>query len=212
MSRAEQRAPRADADQHQDRHDEEVGRDCEDPPRLPNAAQVAEHQHEHEPERQLHAVDVHLRKRGGDGGDAGRDADRDRQDVVDEQRRGRDERRHLAEVVLRDEIGAASGRVRMNRLAVREDDHREDRGDDEGDGTREAERAGPDKHEHAQDFFRRIRHRGERIGGEDRETGEARESFVLREVRRDRLPDDEALELGEQPFFGHDMPSNSRRG
>ena len=77
-------APDADRDQRQDRHDEEVGRHREDPARFANAAEVAEHQHEDEPERHLHPVDVPLRKRRGDRRDAGRDAHGDGEDVVDQ--------------------------------------------------------------------------------------------------------------------------------
>ena len=86
-------APDADADQPERRHDEEIGRNREDVAGLADTPQVADHQHHDESERQLDAVHVPLRKRRGDRGDAGRDADRNGQDVVDEKRCRGDQRR-----------------------------------------------------------------------------------------------------------------------
>ena len=59
-----------------------------------------------------------------DGGDTGRHRHRDREDVVDHQRRARDERRVLAEVLAAHDVGAAAARVREDRLAVRRGDER----------------------------------------------------------------------------------------
>ncbi len=67
---------------------------------------------------------VELRDRD-DRGDARRYRHRDRQDVVDEDRRGRDERRQLAVVLAADDVRRAALRVRVDRLAVRRDDDRD---------------------------------------------------------------------------------------
>ena len=48
-----------------------------------------------------------------------RDRHRDGEDVVDEQRRARDQRRHLAEVLAADDVRAAAARIGEDRLAVR---------------------------------------------------------------------------------------------
>ena len=112
---------------------------------------------------------------------AGSDGDRDREHVVDEQRRGRDEARDDAEILLRDDVRAAARLVRLDRLGVREDDDREDRGDRDRD--REDEVSGGDRcaDEDDERGFRGVRDRGERIGGEDRQ-GE-----LLREQRLAQL-------------------------
>ena len=79
--------------------------------------------------------------------------DRDGQDVVGEQRRGRDEARDAAEVLLRDDVRAAGALVHLHRLPVGEDDDREQRRDRDRDredavrgarrGARRARRALP---------------------------------------------------------------------
>ena len=47
----------------------------------------------------------------------------------------------LADVLLRNDVRAAAARIGMDGLPVREDHHRQNRGDDERDGAGEAERA-----------------------------------------------------------------------
>ena len=64
--------------------------------------------------------------------DARGDAHRHREDVVDQQRGCRDQGGHLAEIFLRDDVGATAARIRVERLAIRKDDDRENRGDDRG--------------------------------------------------------------------------------
>ena len=48
----------------------------------------------------------------------------DGQRVVDQQRRGRNQAGVVADVLLRDDVGAAAGRVRVNRLPVGKGDDR----------------------------------------------------------------------------------------
>ena len=71
-------------------------------------------------------------------------------------------------------------------------------------GLDEAERRRRRRDQHAQDFFGGVRDRRQRIGRQHREAGDPREPFVMREMRRDRLADDEPLDLREEAFFGHD--------
>src|SRR5207247_5668794 len=78
-------------------------------------------------------------------------------------------------------------------------------GDDEGNRRGQTQRAGADEHHHAQNFFGRVGDRRQRIRREDRETGDARQPFVMSEVGRDWLPDDKPFELVQQPFFGHSV-------
>ena len=74
-------------------------------------------------------------KGGGDGGHAGRDADRHGQHVVDEQRRRRDEAGVRSDVLLGDDVRAAPARVGVDRLPVGKGDHQQQRGDDEAIGV-----------------------------------------------------------------------------
>jgi len=106
-------------DQEQrDADDEEVGRDREDVPRFPDAAQVADREDGEEPQAHLDAIRFESGKRRQDGQDSGRDADRNGQGVIHEQRRGGDESRRRSDVFFGDDVRAASGRVGVNRLPV----------------------------------------------------------------------------------------------
>ena len=82
--------PRAHADHQEGAPDEEIGRDREDVPGLAQASQVRDRDERHHGERD----DDGPWLEGGDRGDdllAGRrDRDRDRQDIVDQERRRRD--------------------------------------------------------------------------------------------------------------------------
>ena len=60
------------------------------------------------------------RHRRGQREHAGGHRDRDREDVIRQQGRGRDETRQLAQVLLRDDVGAAGSLVDADGLAVRE--------------------------------------------------------------------------------------------
>ena len=119
------------ADQHREDHDVDVGRHREDPARLLDPAQVRDRDERDEEQRDLDAVvgEISQRRDREDRGDAGGDRHRDGEDVVDEQRRAGDERRHLAEVLAAHDVGAATARVGEDRLAVRRDDDREDQRD-----------------------------------------------------------------------------------
>ena len=93
---------------------------------MPRRFASADEHDQHEPERDavLLRGPWNCRDRD-DRGDAGRDRHRDGEDVVDEQRRARDQRRVLAEVLAADDVAAAAARVGEDRLAVRRDDDRE---------------------------------------------------------------------------------------
>jgi hypothetical protein len=49
----------------------------------------------------------------------------------------------------------------------------------------------------------RVGDRRERIGRQHGQAGDLRESFVVREMRRDRLADDKPLQQRGEPFFRH---------
>ena len=68
-------------------------------------------------------------------------------------------------------------------------------------GPREAERSDPDENQNAQNLLRCVRDRGQGVRREHRQTGESRQSFVVCEVRGNRLTDDQPLDLRENAFF-----------
>ena len=115
----------AEHDHQQRRADEQVRRDGEDVPRLAQAAQVADAHHDDEEDAHDDAPRQQLRHGRGDLLDRGRGRHRHGQDVVDEQRRARDERRQPPEVLLRHRVGAAAIGIGVADLAVAGGDDRE---------------------------------------------------------------------------------------
>ena len=82
----------------------------------------------------------------------------------------------------------------MDRLPVRERDNRQQRRDDETDRDRVDEGADAGDDERGQDEVGRVGHRRERVGRQHRQSGDARQAFVVCEVRRNRLAEKEMLE------------------
>ena len=74
---------------------------------------------------------------------ARRDADGDGQHVVGQEGGGGDQPGTVAEVLAGDDVAAAAVRVGPDRLAVGDDDDRQDGDDQRGDRQRQPERAGP---------------------------------------------------------------------
>ena len=110
-------APRSNGDERKHADDEEVSGSGEDIARLANPAKVAERQNRQKPQRQLDAQMNPVWKRRCERRDAGGDADRDGEDVVNQQRRGGDEARQLAEIFTRDDVRATAVGIRMQSSA-----------------------------------------------------------------------------------------------
>ena len=195
--------PHADEEQRSDH--ERIGRDREDRAALADATQVDGHD---EQDREDDELDLDLakhRKCRREREHPGRDAHRDREDVVDEQRRCADQARQHAEVRPRHDVTAAAAGIRLDGLPVRERDQAEERHDQHRDGHHEPER-------------RRTRDEQ----GEHRGLGRVgdRRHDVAREDRK-RLPDREALGqlglAGQRPAEdegangGHRQPDPRRR-
>ena len=137
------------------------------------------------------------------GEHAGRDRDGHREHVVDEQGRGRDEAREPPEVVARDHVRAAARLVRVDRLAVGEDDDRQQDGDPGGDREDEVGRRCRGDDEDDERRLGRVRHRRERVRGEDREREPLREQGLVHLPARARAADKRALQPdGAAPGLG----------
>ncbi len=94
-------------------------------------------------ERQSDLVRGERRGERRDGIDPGRDRDSDGEDVVGQQRRGRDEARRRAEVLARHDVRAAARLVHAHRLPVGEDDDPEQARDRDRDREDEMRRGRP---------------------------------------------------------------------
>ena len=174
------------------RQHEAVRGDREGAPGLLDPAQVDRGQEDHAADRERDG----MRRKGRDGarhgGHTGHHRDRDRQHVVDQQARGGDQRRVLAEVVAADRVGAAAVRIGVAGLPVRGDhDHSSSTtaAADPGGEVQERDPAEP-KHEH--DLLGGVRHRRERVGAEDRQGEPLRQQRVAEPVGAERPADEEA--------------------
>ena len=171
-------------DEREQTEDEEVRRRREELPGLPDAAQVDDGHDHHRRHAQHDAVAEQPRHRRGDGGDAGRDAHRHREHVIDQEGGAGDQRGVRPQVVLGDDVRPAAFGVGADRLTVRGHDDGDEGGDGDADRQRvgQRRRAGEDQHE--QDFLGGVRGGGERVGGEDGEGGGLGEAFVPGLCRR----------------------------
>ena len=90
------------------------------------------------------------------GQNASGNTHRDGQRVVDQQRGRGDQAGVVADVLFRDDVRAAAGRVGMNRLTIRERDDGEQRRDDEADGDRVGERPDAGNDQRREDEVGRV--------------------------------------------------------
>jgi hypothetical protein len=107
----------------------------------------------------------------GQGGNAGRHADRDGEHVVDEEGAACYEARERAKIVLGDDVGATALRIRENRLPIRARDHRDEDADGDPDRNREREGRGARGCQDEQDLLGRVRDGGQGVGREDGKGG-----------------------------------------
>ena len=130
-------------------------------------------------------------KRRGERGDrcnARRGRDRDREDVVDQERGGRDQAGHSAKVVARDDVAAAAVRIRLDHLQLGEDNNRKHPDDRECDrhGEREGRDTGEGEDPHR--LLGRIRGRRNVVRREDGVAGRDREALGTLGLGRKRPP------------------------
>lgn len=168
-------AEEADGDHREDRADEEHGRDEEGPGRIDDPPEVHGGDQGQDGEAHPDPVIVEGREGGGQGGHADGDGDGDVEDVVEDQRGGRDQAGPPPQMPPGHRVRAAAVRERGDDLSVRGHQHREERGDGERDREGEAHavgaRGGQDEHDRL-GSVRHGRHRVERQCGEALESGQ----------------------------------------
>ena len=160
-----------------------------------------------------------LRHRRGERGHTGGDADGNGDDIAEEQRGAGGEGRQLPEIVLGDDVGAATRRVRLDRLPVGDTDDQEQGDDARADGQAERERAQAGQEQHVQNLLRGVGDRGEGVGREDRQRFGFGQTLVSRLRGTEGSADDGALDLAKGPsgrsprferFFGGDEVTGRR--
>jgi hypothetical protein len=166
-------------------HDEPDENRREDPDRLAHAAQVEVDQHDDDGDRDLQLDDLMCRRQQAEERiHAARDRDGDRQNVIDDQRRPRNESRVRPYETGSDLVSAAAVRKQLDDLVVceRDHEHREGRGD------RQIERKGAVCAERHVRLGRAIGRRRETVGADPDPSEESGESDVLSRLRRHRVP------------------------
>ncbi len=181
---SEQRSREPEEHERNENEDVRVGGQREDPARLLDTAQVCERdeQDDHETHRDaMLRQPLELGDRD-DGRDTGRHRHRDGEDVIDHERRARDQRRVFSEVLAAHDVGTAAARVGEDRLAVRDRDQDQQHVDRERDRNelREAEReARATDGDDEENLLGRVRGGGNRVGREDRERDRLRDALVF---------------------------------
>ena len=189
-----------------DHQHEPVRRDREQRPRLLHAAEVRDRDQQDEGRSRSRPARLDRRRGRDDRDRAGRDRHRDGEHVVGQDRRGGDQPRYRAEVLLRHDVRAAAARVRAHRLPVRRDDDQP-----AGAAIASADREHQRERRRARQWRARAssprwRTRPRRAASEEK-TGSARNlgrSWCSALLRRERPPE-------EQPFTRRGEPGFVRR-
>ena len=155
-------------DDHQDdRAREKVGGHGERPSRFLEAAQVAVAHQQDDGGRDLHLVGADHGEHGSDGRRARRDLDRNRHDVVNQQRHRANLRDPGPEILPGDYVGAAGPDVDHDDLAVGQHHEHHDQQDHARHGQDEAERREAGHRQQGdQDLFGAVRRGGDAVGGQ----------------------------------------------
>jgi hypothetical protein len=168
------RDPRAEGDlreahdQHGvDRNHEPVGGHRERSSRLLDAAQVDHSQEPDEPNRERDGVMGERGHRARDGGHARNYRHGNGEHVVDQQRRGRDQRCVFTEIVATHGVGAASVRVCEAGLTIGSDDDQQQQDHRCRQPRREVEQGQPPKPKDQHDLLGGVRDRRQRVRAED---------------------------------------------
>jgi hypothetical protein len=160
----------------------------------PGPPQIRQGDHDDRHDAQDHSIRMERWQRRRQRVDAGRSRHGHGQDVVDQQRCGSGQRRRQAEVVLGDEIGAASLGIGVHGLAVRDDDNRQEQGDAKRDRQRITESGAAGEDQNQENLFGRVRHRRQQVGREHRQRDRLAQPFVPRLGQRHRRADQQPLD------------------
>ena len=151
-----------DGSSHQHHHHhphEQIGGEAEQLGAGAHAPQVGHHHQQHRHQAEGNAVGVEAGEIGGEGSDAGGHAHGHGEHVVDREGGARHQAGDLAEVVLRDPVGAAAEGISLDRLPVAggHDQHQAD--DQAGDRQGEAQGGAACHPQHQHDLLGGVGHR-----------------------------------------------------
>ncbi len=167
MSAGGDDAEDSDDDGDGERADEEIRREHEGQAGFAKPAKIENGDDDENADAESDRVWLETRDGADERADSGRDADGRGKNVVGEERGGGEEAGKRAEIVARDGVGAATLRIGLDRLTVREvnnDEQDDDRGA-ERQNVVEAEQ--PERNEQAECGFGAVRRGAESVEAED---------------------------------------------
>ena len=165
-------ADRSDDDDEQQGADEEVSGDEEGGAGVLDAAHVDEGEDEQDGEAEGERVRLKRGERGDQRSDAGGDADRGVEDVVDHERGGGEQAGDLAEVLGGDRVAAAAVGIGVDGLEVGEEDDGEQDDDGEADGDDVCDAGDAEGNEQGEGGFRAVGGGAESVEAEDGNAGD----------------------------------------
>jgi hypothetical protein len=141
-----ERSKRPDQHHQSQSPDREICRDREEFPGFPGAPEIHDHDEHDRDESQSLPMRKQLRNGRSNRCDSGRHAHSHREDIIDHERRGSDQRRHLAKIRPGHDIGSPAFRIFVNDLAIRngQDNDEKQNGEADGDGPCQRRGAGKD--------------------------------------------------------------------
>ena len=185
--------------QRNHRQDEDIGGDAEHHGGLPQAAEISPGQQADDQESKNRLIAQECRKRRSDRRRTGAGTDRHGENIADDQRAAGHQTGRLAEVFMRDDIGAAALGVGVDGLAVAENENQQQT-DDGGDNGQKIMIGQHPEHrdQNQKDLFPGIAHRGDCVTGEYGNAPEDVELLVSEFGIGKGSPDQDLLE-----FFLH---------
>ena len=192
--------PPAQHDVHADH--EGVGGNRERRARLPDAAQVQRREHQDGGDREQHLVLSDERHRRPDVRHRRRHRHRDGEHVVDHQRARHRQPGGAAQIRGDHLVVTAAGRIGVHVLPVARDHDEHHRRHGQPDPRRHRVGAQPGHREHQEDFLRRVRDRGQCVGGEDGQRYPLGQQRVPHGVAAERTSEDQPARSGRE--LGHE--------
>ena len=148
-----------------------VCRNHEEQPGFANAAKIYDRDHQQNAQANRQRVRLKFGNGGNERADSRGNADRRREHVVEHQCSCRQQSGVGAEVLRRDGVGAASARIRRDRLPVRKINDRQEHDDADTHRQDIRDARGAERNQQSQGGFGAVRRRAQRIKAKDRNSG-----------------------------------------
>ena len=182
--------------------DKQVGRHHEKDSRLANAAQIDQRDNHQDAQADPHRVRLKTGSRGYQRAHTGRNPHSHDKNVINHQRRRREQARKLPQILRRDRIGTASARIRRNGLAIGEVDDRQQDDNAQADGNDVGDARRTERDQQRERRFRSVCRGAQRVQAENGNAGRSSnllgplvrcgESFAKQDIQDGHGPSDSA--------------------